>query len=376
MWASKIRPATTCPRAMSWGPTRRPAPTRRSAPITIFVSTGPGQRTVPDVVCFSLGQAKADPGRGPGGGRRGRAAAAEPALPERAQGGRHGPRREHAGRGREPGPDLPPVERAAHGTDRRLTACPLVRDRGVHVGRACSARAVLHEPRGAGVRAHEPARGREGRAVRPLLAHDEVDPAAVPRRVRADVEGFAVTGHVGTERAERLYDNVFFEYGDDSVAQLGGVPARAGQPAAREGDRVGAAGRVPRAVHPLHAVRRQAGGAVALTVPPASRARRSSASTTTSPPARSRRTAACSSRSSIFVARFPKTEGRLGLRLPLDDHGEDVRHAPRAPADRHALEPRRVRRRAGVRDDAADASAPARRGARVRRPHARRAPAS
>jgi thymidylate synthase ThyX len=28
---------------------------------------------------------------------------------------------------------------------------------------------------------------------------------------------------VGTERAERLYDNVFFEYGDDSVAQLGGV---------------------------------------------------------------------------------------------------------------------------------------------------------
>ncbi len=28
---------------------------------------------------------------------------------------------------------------------------------------------------------------------------------------------------VGLERAERLYDNVFFEYGDDSVAQLGGV---------------------------------------------------------------------------------------------------------------------------------------------------------
>jgi thymidylate synthase ThyX len=28
---------------------------------------------------------------------------------------------------------------------------------------------------------------------------------------------------VGTARAEKLYDNVFFEYGDDSVAQLGGV---------------------------------------------------------------------------------------------------------------------------------------------------------
>jgi thymidylate synthase ThyX len=31
------------------------------------------------------------------------------------------------------------------------------------------------------------------------------------------------TSAVGTERAERLYDNVFFDYGDDSVAQLGGV---------------------------------------------------------------------------------------------------------------------------------------------------------
>ncbi|MGZ4151014.1 MAG: FAD-dependent thymidylate synthase, partial [Actinomycetota bacterium] len=38
-----------------------------------------------------------------------------------------------------------------------------------------------------------------------------------------DVRDFEVTGSVGTERAEKLYDNVFFEYGDDSVAQLGGV---------------------------------------------------------------------------------------------------------------------------------------------------------
>jgi thymidylate synthase ThyX len=32
-----------------------------------------------------------------------------------------------------------------------------------------------------------------------------------------------VTAAAGTERAERLYERVFFEYGDDSVAQLGGV---------------------------------------------------------------------------------------------------------------------------------------------------------
>src|SRR5438477_2823829 len=31
------------------------------------------------------------------------------------------------------------------------------------------------------------------------------------------------TGHAGEARAEQLYEKVFFEYGDDSVAQLGGV---------------------------------------------------------------------------------------------------------------------------------------------------------
>src|SRR2546426_8643163 len=30
------------------------------------------------------------------------------------------------------------------------------------------------------------------------------------------------TGQVGVERAEELYERMFFEYGDDSVAQLGG----------------------------------------------------------------------------------------------------------------------------------------------------------
>src|SRR6267143_5085375 len=30
-------------------------------------------------------------------------------------------------------------------------------------------------------------------------------------------------GEAGTQRAEQLYERVFFEYGDDSVAQLGGV---------------------------------------------------------------------------------------------------------------------------------------------------------
>ncbi|MGH8918265.1 MAG: FAD-dependent thymidylate synthase, partial [Actinomycetes bacterium] len=39
-----------------------------------------------------------------------------------------------------------------------------------------------------------------------------------------DISGdHSVDATVGLERAEQLYERVFFEYGDDSVAQLGGV---------------------------------------------------------------------------------------------------------------------------------------------------------
>ncbi len=39
-----------------------------------------------------------------------------------------------------------------------------------------------------------------------------------------DIEGDrSIDATVGLERAERLYDRIFLEYGDDSVAQLGGV---------------------------------------------------------------------------------------------------------------------------------------------------------
>ncbi|MGH2557372.1 MAG: FAD-dependent thymidylate synthase, partial [Actinomycetota bacterium] len=39
----------------------------------------------------------------------------------------------------------------------------------------------------------------------------------------ADSSGPAQIGAAGIERAEKLYERVFLEYGDDSVAQLGGV---------------------------------------------------------------------------------------------------------------------------------------------------------
>src|SRR6202142_2746091 len=45
-----------------------------------------------------------------------------------------------------------------------------------------------------------------------------------------DISGDAtVDATVGLERAEQLYEKVFVEYGDDSVAQLGGVHLAWGQ---------------------------------------------------------------------------------------------------------------------------------------------------
>ncbi|MDH5522357.1 MAG: thymidylate synthase, partial [Acidimicrobiia bacterium] len=39
-----------------------------------------------------------------------------------------------------------------------------------------------------------------------------------------DIEGdTSIDATVGLAQAERLYDRIFFEYGDDSVAQLGGI---------------------------------------------------------------------------------------------------------------------------------------------------------
>jgi thymidylate synthase ThyX len=76
-----------------------------------------------------------------------------------------------------------------------------------------------------------------------------------------DVEGDdGIDATVGVERAEQLYDRVFFEYGDDSVAQLGGRPPglRAVVEPPHQDPRVGPAHVLPRAVHPLHRLRRPA----------------------------------------------------------------------------------------------------------------------
>src|SRR5438132_12702419 len=45
----------------------------------------------------------------------------------------------------------------------------------------------------------------------------------VQDRSPASAEAAAAEATVGVSRAEQLYERVFFDYGDDSVAQLGGV---------------------------------------------------------------------------------------------------------------------------------------------------------
>ena len=74
----------------------------------------------------------------------------------------------------------------------------------------------------------------------------------------------------------------------------------------------------------------------------------------------------------LLAGARPAGSRRLGLHLPPVDHGEDVRHAARAAARRHPVEPGDLRERPVLRA-AADApgGAPARRDARLRRADAR-----
>ena len=102
-----------------------------------------------------------------------------------------------------------------------------VRAGDVHRSRSGDPPAVLHEPRRPGLRAHEPARGREGRVVRALLALRQEPAPPVPRRVRRRPRPHRRPHRRRDRRAPSAprssTTRVFLEYGDDSVAQLGGV---------------------------------------------------------------------------------------------------------------------------------------------------------
>ena len=115
---------------------------------------------------------------------------------------------------------------------------------------------------------------------------------------------------VGLRRAEELYDRVFFEYGDDSVAQLGGVHLACEQ-ASNVLTKMLEWGRLmslPRAVDPLHRLRRP--HRRPLPVPPRSRrarCRRSAPATSATWTGCSTPTpSCCRALQDFFRDRFPK----------------------------------------------------------------------
>ena len=87
----------------------------------------------------------------------------------------------------QPGHDAVSLARPAADGSRRCRGAPgatIARhERRVHPRRARPARALLHESRWPRLRARQPPRGRQGRALRPLLALAEVAPPPVSRRV-------------------------------------------------------------------------------------------------------------------------------------------------------------------------------------------------
>ena len=91
--------------------------------------------------------------------------------------------------------------------------------------RAGADRAVRDGDRRSRLRAAQPAGGREGGALRALLALAEIAAAALPRRVppRERRRRGSARRRSACGRSEQLFQRVLADYGDDSVAQLGGA---------------------------------------------------------------------------------------------------------------------------------------------------------
>ena len=187
-----------------------------------------------------------------------------------------------------------------------------------------------------------------------------------------------VDATVGLKRAEELYERVFLEYGDDSVAQLGGVHLACEQ-ASNLLTKILEWGRLmayleqstryipydSRLQGRYRYLRPSAGVRVAARHPLRRRPRRAL-----------RHVQRGAARDDGLGPRaVPEGADRLRLRLQADDQGQGVRHAARPAARRDALERRHLRHRPGLRGAApAHARPPAPRGADVRPADARRAP--
>ena len=205
--SSTAAPCTTAPRPPSWSPTASSSAAPTSSRGAIRATAGSRCRCTPSPrreragpcaagsrrACTSRTRASRPDrpgGRSPrrGGGRCRSTSTASPAAGARELHGRGASRRPCAScsdRRSVPGGHVAPIPRRAAGTEypRRSDA---VRGGTSSTSRRRTGRPapVLHEPRRARLRAREPARGREGRAVRAVLALAQEPAPAVPRRVR------------------------------------------------------------------------------------------------------------------------------------------------------------------------------------------------
>ena len=150
----------------------------------------------------------------------------------------------------------------------------------------------------------------------------------------------------GEARAEKLYDRVFVEYGDDSVAQLGGVHLACEQASqllckAIEWGRLAAY--LEQSTRYMRYDDRP-GGRWRATVPPEIEGTRLEQRYPRPRRGVRRLRPDVPADGGVLPRAVPEGPRRHRLRVPLDDHGEDVRHAARAAARRDPLEPRHVRR--------------------------------
>ena len=186
-----------------------------------------------------------------------------------------------------------------------------------------------------------------------------------------DLSGdLTVDATVGLKRAEQLYDRVFLEYGDDSVAQLGGVHLACEQ-ASNLLTKILEWGR-------LMAYLEQSTRYIPYDSRLQGRYRYLRPSQVCESPIGTRYVADMDALFDTYSAalpammewareRVPEGARRLRLRLQADDQGQGVRLGARRAARGDALERRHLRHRPGVRGAAAaHARPPAARGADVR----------
>ncbi len=253
----------------------------------------------------------------------------------------------------------------------------------LHRGRDARAGAVFHQHRSAGLRADQSAGNRQGRAVRALLAVGQVAAAAVPRRVPRtrsvpSTPPAPASRRSALARADKLYARVLNEYGDDSVAQLGGAHV-ACEGVSNVLTKVLEWGR-------LMAYLEQSTRYVPYTDRPNGRWKYHVPAEVERSPLAAEFTQTLDAAfetyaggfrrmEAHFRAQYPKSPEDSDARLPVGDPRQGARHAARPAAGGDDVERRAVRHRPGVRSAAAaHVRAPARRGARARRADARRAP--